>query len=157
MKITTKDDIAAPIAFVFEQVTDFGGFERQALRRGANVKRIDSLPKPGVGSAWDLTFPYRGKERDLRVDVMSLDAPDRITFKAKSGGLDSQTLIELVALSRTQTRLTVTVELLPTNLTSRLLVQSLKLAKGSVMTRLQGRLTGFANDVQGRYRRKQKA
>ena len=154
MKITTKDDIEAPIDFVFQQVTDFPGLERQALRRGANVKRLDTAPKPGPGSSWDVKFPYRGKERDVRVDLTGVDAAGRMTASAKSGGLNSTILVELVGLSRTQTRLSVTVELEPTTLTSRLLVQSLKLAKGSVTSRLQNRITVFAREIQDRHKRR---
>lgn len=154
MKITTKDDIEAPIDFVFQQVTDFPGLERQALRRGANVTRLDTALQPGAGSSWDVKFPYRGKERDIRVDLTGIDAPGSMAATASSGGMNSIVLVELVALSRTQTRLSLTIELAPTTLTSRLLVQSLKLAKGSVTSRLQNRTTVFAREIQDRHKRR---
>ncbi len=157
MKFSTKDDIEAPVDFVFAQITDFAGFERAALRQGANVKRVDTNPLPGVGSVWEAVFPFRGKEREVRLEITQLEAPNSMVIKSKSGGLDSETRIDLVALSRTDTRLTVEIELMPTNLTSRLLVQSFKLAKGTMTTRLQSRLTSFAKDVQSRYKRRKTA
>ncbi len=153
MKINTKDDIDAPIDYVFQQVTDFASLERQGLRRGANITRLDTLTPPGAGSSWQVLFPYRGKERDISAELTAMKSPEGMTVLAKSGGLNSTVVIELVPLSRTQTRLGVTVELEPTTLTSRLLVQSLKLAKGSVTSRLQNRSTLFARDIQDRYKR----
>jgi hypothetical protein len=157
MKISTKDTIEAPIEFVFARVTDFASFERLALRRGLSVRRVDRLPNPGVGSVWDLKFPFRGKEREARLEIAGITAPESASFMAKSGGIDSITAVELVALSKTQTRLTITVELKPTNLTSRLLVQSFKLAKGSIVARLQARASAFCADIQDRYQSKEKA
>ena len=41
MKLSTREDIEAPIGTVFDAVTDFDGFERQLLRRGVDVTRDD--------------------------------------------------------------------------------------------------------------------
>ena len=53
MRITARQDVEAPIAEVFAQATDHVGFERQALRRGADVRRTDRLgegaPDPITG------------------------------------------------------------------------------------------------------------
>ena len=43
MKFVAHEDVEAPIEFVFEQVTDFAAIERSALRRGAEVQRVDDL------------------------------------------------------------------------------------------------------------------
>jgi len=52
MKFSTREDVEAPVDYVFGQISDFGAFERQALRRGADVRRLDSGPFV-TGSAWD--------------------------------------------------------------------------------------------------------
>jgi uncharacterized protein YndB with AHSA1/START domain len=151
MKFSTKDDIEAPAAFVFAQISDFAALERQAMRRGASVRRIDQLPVPGAGSVWDVVFPFRGKDREVRIEIVAVQAPDRIDFKAKSGGLDIVSALTLVALSRRQTRLSLDSELVPGSLTARLLVQSLKLARGTVTAKIQARMTGYAKDIRSRY------
>ena len=153
MQFKSREDIEAPIDFVFAQVTDFPSFERQALRRGADVRRQDSNPEPGLGSAWDVTFKYRGKDRKLRAEVVHFDAPNSYLLKVTSGGITGETLVDLVPLSRRRTRLTVLTEMAATGLTARLLLQSLKLAKTNIGKRMSGRIASFAADVEERFAR----
>jgi hypothetical protein len=51
MRITVREDMALPAGQVFAAVTDTGGFERRALRRGAEVRRLDGLPALGPDAA----------------------------------------------------------------------------------------------------------
>ncbi len=155
MNFTTREDVEAPIAFVWQQATDFTAFERQGLRRGADVKRTDRLGKVGVGSGWDVTFTFRGKERDLTSNVTAFDPPNTYTVDIASAGIKGTCLVDLLPLSRSRTRLTVTVDLSATSLAARLMLQSLKLAKGSLNSRFAGRVTAMAEDMRDRYRRQQ--
>ena len=41
MKLGTSRDVEAPIDFVFGQMSDFKAIERAAMRRGAEVQRVD--------------------------------------------------------------------------------------------------------------------
>ena len=152
MRLHSRDDIEAPIDFVFQQISDFPSFERQALRRGADVKRR-GVEAPGVGSAWDVTFKYRGKDRLLKANVAHFDAPNDYLLLIKSGGITGETLVDLVALARGRTRLTVVTELEANGLPARLLLQSLKLAKSGVNKRLTTRISQFAADIEDRYAR----
>jgi hypothetical protein len=58
------------------------------------------------------------------------------------------TVVDMVALSRTRTRLLVSMELRPTTLSSRLLVQSLRLAKARLNGRLKSRMQEFAHRME---------
>lgn len=156
MRLQATDDIAAPIAHVYQQVSDFAAFERQAMRRGADVRRTDTLPCAGIGNAWAVRFLFRGRERDVRAEVTAFDAPNGLTVTAVSQNLTAETVIELVALSRTQTRLTIHMDLTATSLSARLLLQSLRLAKGNLLRQFEGRISTFARDVQDRYQRRPK-
>jgi hypothetical protein len=153
MKFSTREDIEAPIDHVFSRVTDFHGFERQALRRGADVQRVDAAPVPVEGSSWNVAFKYRGKDRKLQAMVSKLNGPTELQIDTSASGLDGITSIELVALSRNRTRIAATLELSAKSLSARLLLQSLKLAKNNLTRRFKMRITEFAEDVEENYRK----
>lgn len=147
MQFIHKEDIEAPIAFVFDRATDFTAFERQALRRGADVRRLDALVASGPGMGWQIRFNYRGKDRDMESHMTAFDAPNGFTVLSRVGGMDITTTVDLVALSRTRTRVSVTLVLAASTLTARLLLQSLKLARGTLTKRLADRMSTMAKDI----------
>ncbi|KJS40608.1 SRPBCC family protein [Roseovarius sp. BRH_c41] len=153
MQFSGKEDIEAPIERVFEEITDFQAFERSALRRGADVKRTDTLGAPGVGMSWHAAFKLRGKQRKVDVSVADYDPPNGITLGLMSASIEGQMIAELVALSRGRTRMTVTLVLQPRSLAARLMMQSLRLARGNLTKRFKVRLAEYAMDVEERYKR----
>jgi hypothetical protein len=153
VKLTTFKDIDAPIDWVFQQLCDFPAFERQAMRRGAEVRRIDGQAPPGIGNAWNVRFQFRGKEREMRAEVVEFDTPNLLQLDATSAGIDGATRIETMALSRTRTRLTFSLVLTAKSLGNRLLLQSLKLTQGNINRQFDTRIGTFARDLQDRYRR----
>jgi len=152
MRISTHEDIEAPIAHVFAMVTDFDTFERQALRRGAEVSREDAGQAPGVGSEWQARFKFRGKRRDLTAKLTRFDPPKGFSAEWVVSGLAGTFTVELVALSPRRTRLQVAYEMTPRTLTARLLLQSLRLARGRLTERLSKRVYEYAQTIQDRYR-----
>jgi carbon monoxide dehydrogenase subunit G len=151
MKFSTREDIEAPIEHVFQHVSDFDGFERQALRRGAEVLRQDTYGKPGIGSEWTLKFPFRGKERLVLAQITKFDGPNGYVADTEGGGLDGKVTVDLVALSPRRTRMNIVFDLTPKTLTARLLVQSLKFAKSNLNKRLANRVWVFAQDIEDKY------
>ncbi|MEM9349516.1 MAG: SRPBCC family protein [Pseudomonadota bacterium] len=144
MKFSDREDIALPIETVFAAVSDFGAFERRALRRGAEISRTDPESGPGLGTVWDVEFEFRGRARSLKAKVTDFTAPTNLLVSSLSGGLKGSFSVKLVALSPRKTRLTVGLELVPTNLSARLLVQSLKLAKSSLSKRFDQAVADYA-------------
>lgn len=152
MDISTREDIEAPIAFVFADLSDFAGFEKTALRRGAEVARTDFLLAPGPGMQWRATFPFRGKPRRIVLTLADYTAPGHMRFEIEANNLTGELIVDLVELSRRQTRMTVKVRLKPLSLTTRVFVQSLRLAKTRVTDRMHGRIALHAADIAERYR-----
>jgi len=152
MKFSTREDIEVPIDKVFRAVSDFDGFERQALRRGAEVTRQDTYGKPGIGSEWAIKFLFRNKQRRVQARITKFDGPNGYTAETDSGGIDGLVTVELVALSPRRTRLHFSIDLAPRTLAARLLVQSLKFAKAKLTNRFNARVWQFAKDIEGKYK-----
>lgn len=153
MKFSTREDIEAPIDYVFAQITDFEGFEKQAMRRGTDMQRADNAAIPGEGSSWDIAFKYRGKDRKMNAKISRLDAPNELQLTTVANGLDGNTSVELVALSRARTRISIAIELKPQSLSARLLLQSLKLAKSNLTRKFKIRVADFSEGVEESYRK----
>ncbi len=151
MKFSTRQDIEAPIDVVFAEATDFVRFERQARRRGVQVNRLDRLGETAPGMCWSIIFPYRGKERRLQAELGVLRGPEHARVVSASSGIDAVLDMELLALSQARTRLKIGLELSPRSLQARLLIQSLKFAKGNLDRKFAERVATFARDVELRY------
>ncbi|MBV1866364.1 MAG: SRPBCC family protein [Marinosulfonomonas sp.] len=151
MKFSTRQDINAPVEFVFERATDFGSFERQAMRRGVEIERVDENDENCVGMQWSAKIPFRGKLRRVRAELTEYDAPHRLFFQSVSGGVEANMEVELLPLSRQRTRIRLGLTLLPRTLPARLLVQSLKFAKNNLDDKFAKRVISFGRDVEDRH------
>jgi hypothetical protein len=154
MDFILREDIAAPVAQVFAQATDFAAFERQALRRGADLRRLDRMPQPGPGAAWRAVFPFRGREREVELRLDRIESPVLAEGGFRGQNLEGRLRAECLALSRTTTRLTLTLTVEGRTLPARLFVQSLRLARGNLERRAGARLAAWARDVEGRWQRR---
>lgn len=153
MKFSTREDISAPIDQVFQALCDFESFERQAMRRGVDVRRTDKLTKAAVGMTWDINFIMRGKPRAVKLELVGFDVPNELSFDAKSSGIDANFKVELMALSRSRTRMAISLDITPLNLSARLLVQSLKLAKSNLTKRFKLRVADYARGLEEKLQR----
>ncbi len=150
MNFSAKEDINAPIEQVFAVVSDFDLVERAASGRGIEVSRGESETGAPVGTHWETSFDFRGKQRDAKITLCEHTPPDCLGFETKSGGLDTKVTLDLVALSPTKTRLKINAEMAPQTLSARLLVQSLRLAKTTANKRFQNGFSGAARLIEGR-------
>ncbi|MGA0540493.1 SRPBCC family protein [Neotabrizicola sp. VNH66] len=156
MKLTTKQDIEAPLDFVYGQLTDFEQFERMAMRRGAEVERTDRLTKPGPGMSWRLRFAWKGKPRKLLVRLADLAPGQMMDYAVDSPVAEGGARIELMALAPRRTRMTVATEVRPKTLGARIFIQSMKLAKGRVTRKLDGAAAKLAALIEERWRSAQR-
>lgn len=153
MEISTKEDIGAPSDYIFDCLSDFQSFEKAALRRGANVQRVDGQDQLGLGARWDVVFSFRGRPRDLTVELVEYAPSDRAAYKASGQGMEAVMQIELVPMSRSRTRMVTTVTMEAKTLPARLLLQSLKLAKGQIGKRFGTMMTDYGRQLEKRHAR----
>jgi len=149
MKLSTREDIEAPIATVYQAVVDFDGFERQLMRRGVDVTRDESHPVDLPGAQWTARFSWRGRQHELNAELVSIDVDQGYAIESKSGGVECMGVVDLVPLSKARTRLFVSLDLRPTTLSSRLFIQSLRLAKSNLTRRFKSRVGEFASGIAG--------
>jgi hypothetical protein len=71
-----------------------------------------------------------------------------------SPNLGGNCTVDLVALSRSTTRMSVRLEITAQSMAARLLLQSLRLAKGSLNKRFDTAIADFARSMGERYQRK---
>lgn len=150
MELTAREDIEAPLDRVFAEITDFEGIERQVLRRGIAVQRTNDTGEAAQGMAWQAGFKFRGKTRTADIEIADFNAPEQMVFQSVSGGLEARTIVDLVALSRSRTRIGVSTDFSAKTLSARLLLQSLKLAKGGLDKRFKTRMAHLAKDLENR-------
>ena len=152
MKLAAKYDIEAPVDFVYAQLVDFDGWERAAMRRGAEVGRTDNLPQAGSGMTWATQFRYRGKDRKATIRIDSLTPQSQVALTGISTLADGALQIDLLNLAAKRTRIEVRLEVRPKTLAARIYVQSLKLARARVERGFAQRVAQFAIEMEDRYR-----
>jgi hypothetical protein len=152
MKFSTRNDIEAPIDFVFARASNFTALERQVMRRGVEVERTRPGDASGAGMAWKAEAKVRGRVRNFEAQVEHIDPPNGYTVGGGTEGLGYIATVETVELSPARTRIIVGLDLRPTTLTARLLLQSVKLAKSSVARKFDLRVAAFCQDIEDRYR-----
>ena len=98
MQFSAREDIEAPINSVFDMVSDFERFERMAMRRGIDVRRLDTDAMVVAGTEWKTEFKLRGKPRQMSVVMTDYDKPSQMRFEAASKGMTGLTTVDFLAL-----------------------------------------------------------
>ena len=152
MIFSTKEDVEAPIEHVFRMVSDFDGFERSALRRGVEVRRKETLTRPNAEMGWDIGFEFRNRMRRISAELVQYDPPNGLLFFTYGAGVTANGMIDLVALSRARTRISVSLDLKPTSLRGFLTVLSLNFVKSRLTYRLRTRVAKYSDVIENGYR-----
>lgn len=151
MHFSSRTDVEAPIEFIYAALSDFEAWERAAMRRGADVSRTDKLRAPGVGMGWHVIFRFRGKERMIDIVLTGQEPEAKLAFSGKGRMLEGDLSIDILSLSPKRTRLVMHTKVRPLTIAARLLLQSMKLAKGRVQTKLDKRMEQLSTDLETRY------
>lgn len=156
MKFKVSEDVDAPQAMVWQGFTDFSGLETDARNRGATLVRVGNWTETNQNVEWRGEVTVRGKSRPIAAKVTQFSPQERCVIESRVGGMKCYQEMIFVPLSPEITRVALTLELSADTLTARLLLQTLKLARGRVMQRLQGMLVRQGNLTEVAYRRQKR-
>ncbi len=148
MKLSCRADVAAPSDFVFSRLADFGKIEYAALRRGAEVQRIDSLGAVAPGMSWSMAFRWRGRMRRGTVTLTRYEPSVAIGSRAETTGFLSEIGISLADLSRGRTRMIFEAEVRPRTIAARLMIQSARLGRAGLERRFQSQIDRLARELE---------
>lgn len=147
MKFSTRQDTDLSADQLFSVVGDFDRIERIFVRRGAMMRRIDPAREPGAGMGWQIGFDWRGKRRELRLDVTRYDRPELIAFEGMSELFEVSVDMAIIALTRNKSRFSLSIDLRPRSMRARLMLQTAKLAKGALDRKFAARVADFLGDA----------
>ena len=142
---------------VWARFTDFSGFEEDASGRGAILNRVGNWTQTVQGVEWRGEVTVRGKSRPITAKVTQLVPQELCIVDSRIGGMNCHQEIIFVPLSTTVTRVALMLDLSADTLTARLLLQTMKLARGRVLQKLQGVLARQGNAVKAAYRRQNRS
>lgn len=140
MKLKVSDDAESPVDAAFATLTDFRAIEQELREFGFEVRRLGDWSETKVGAAWSGRGEIHGKTRQVGAKISATEPGRMVEIEAQIGGMRVLHETRLVPLGAQATRINITLELRPESLSSRLLIQSLKLARARVLDRMQRRL-----------------
>lgn len=152
MKFKVAEDVDAPIGFVFERMTDFSQFEADVKRRGADLRRVGNWTQIAEGVQWRGAVQVRGKTRKIEAELAELVPNESAKVDITVGGMEAVYQMAFIALSPEVTRVATELDLKPRTLTARLIIQTLKLARGRVVRRMTRNLMRQGNQTAAAWR-----
>jgi hypothetical protein len=153
MKFKVSEDVDAPRSMVWARLTDFSAMEQDARGRGATITRIGNWTDTAEGMEWRGEVTVRGKTRPLTAKVARLVPEEMCLIESRIGGMACVYEMSFVALTPEVTRVAVMLDLSAQTLTARLILQTMKLARGRVMQRLQGTIARQGNAAEAAWRK----
>lgn len=143
MKFSTRQDTDLPAEGLFRAVSNFTNIERLLVRRGATVRRIDTLSEVGLGLRWQIGFDWRGRKREVDLVVSEYAPPEVLGFVGDSEQFAVTIRMTVVALTRAKSRLIFETDVQPKGMKARLLLQTAKLAKAQLDRKFAQRVEDF--------------
>ena len=145
MKFSTRHEADLPAETLFRAISDFRAIERLLSRRGAVVQRRDSLSEPGTGMNWLIGFDWRGRRRDVAIELVRFSPSETLVLQGLSELFDLTIQMTVLELSHSKSRLIFETDLLPRGMKARLLLQTAKLGKSQLDRKFAKRIGEFVN------------
>ncbi|MGB0354344.1 MAG: hypothetical protein ACPGDA_10220 [Paracoccaceae bacterium] len=152
MKFKATEDIDASLELVFERFCDFTQIEADLTGRGAKLVREGGWLQPRKGTGWSSEIKLRGRARPVSSQITNFIHEEVMVIESQIGGMQTIYELRFQGINPQMSRVSAPLELKPTTLSARLVIQSLKLARGRVLQRMTGYLVRRGNEVEAEYR-----
>lgn len=153
MKFDLTETIEAPAEAVWSQLVEWERFERAAAGRGAQVTRTGAANGIGIGSGWRGSIDLRGKTRSLEVTITDLARPERMEVDGQIGGMTAEMFLTLTPAAPARTILRMQLDLGARTMAARLILQSVRLARGRVTSRIEAGFARLGDRAEAAWRR----
>lgn len=148
MEFISRQDVAAPRTEVFAAISDFAGMERRAAARGFDVTRTSPGDVDGVGTAWRMTVDVAGRAWRVDAEVAEHAPPAGFAIHGTTEGIALDLGIDLAELPEARTRMVLRLTLTPQSLTTRMLLKSMTVMRGTVQQKIDARVAEFARRIE---------
>jgi len=142
MRFVTDEVIPRPAEEVWVGLADFAGIEAAARARGVEARRIPGTEGPEP--VWTAEVPFRGRDRHVEVAVARMTPPLVLDYRISGSQLVSTLRFGLEEVAAGRTRLAVTLEVGAEGVSGRMLLQSLKLVRATLLKRFRKRIGDYA-------------
>lgn len=144
MRLVSKTDIEAPAPALFAAMTDLVWLEDMARRGRVVLERTDRGEGLAIGASWRASFTFRQRPRQAESMIERFDPPKVLRLGGRVGSYGFTIEPTLAPLSRTLTRLSVSIEVKPHSVGARLMLQTLRLGRSRLQARLDRRVEQIA-------------
>ncbi len=147
MKFSTRQDTDLSAQELFQAVSNFSAIERMMSRRGAGLRRMDSLSQPGAGMNWLISFDWRGRRRELSMELIRYEPSEILEFSGQSDQFGLALNMTVVALTKSKSRFIFEADVTPRSMKSRLILQTAKLGKSQLDKRFAAGIADFVTSL----------
>ena len=147
MKLSTRADTDASVETTFAALTDFERHEYRLQRKEIEIRREPTTERVAVGCMWHATAFWQGRTYTAQSELVTLEKPQSLAIETMCRGVNCLSVIDLLSLPEGGTRIFVSLDLSPTTLSSRLRIQTLRLARGRMSAKLAARVREFAFEI----------
>ncbi len=147
MKFSTRQDTDLPAEALFAAISNFDAIARMLTRRGAVVRLQNATELPETGMSWLIGFDFRGRSRELTMELTAYQPPELIQFRGHSEQFELTVRMTVVGLTRSKSRLIFETDAQPRGMKARLLLQTAKLGKPQLDRKFAERIGDFVNSL----------
>lgn len=147
MKLISSEVYPVSAATAYARLTDFEALTHAMRANHIKVIWFRAGWPDGSETKWKLAFGFKGVHREVLAQITRVDKGHSYVVETDSDGVQAQVSVAVAAAEEGKARVTYTVDLSGQTVAARVMVQSLRLARGTLQDKLHGRLVGLTREL----------